>query len=121
MIVKQENKKRKATFVASMVMRKVFTDFKLWSCNIYINFSVRDIHAGRAPVASMVMHQPDELDLHGYLGSNPSWGGSAFQELSVTINNLQHQKVFAFCLGLLDTQDCILHQQSWYKEMKKWR
>ena len=27
-----------------------------------------------------------------------------------------NQEVFAFCLRLLDVQDCILHQQSWHND-----
>ncbi len=68
-------KKKDATFVASKVMR-IFTDYKSFKDSKYLNLSNYSKDVEEAPVASIVMHQSNELGLHRLPGAIPGWSAS---------------------------------------------
>ena len=86
-----DKNKENATNVALIVMQ-ILTDYNNYNSNRYLNVSIYDNNAEVAPVALMVMHQPEKLGLDGLLGSIP-YSSSDFQ-----FNN-QDTKVKTFGWG----------------------
>ncbi len=68
---------KKAVITAQLEENKASTDFNLLCKPSYINFSINQHIAEHAPDAQLEEQRSNKSCLHRFLGSIPSWGGSA--------------------------------------------